>query len=802
MNVIARTTLSNKSDLPPRARKTAEVRVGGRADRGGGDGSHGRNSKRGRSCLKSRIAGRGTVSIHGFVCLLLIALAPGRAPAQPNDSTPAGNSASGVVEQVARQSRASVVVISVEGREGGQAGTGTGFIVSEEGLIATNLHVIGEARPIGVQKADGTKLSVAGVHAWDRAQDLAILRVERPEQPLQALPLAEDMRVEDGQAIVVMGNPYGLRHSVVAGVVSGTREIEGRTMLQLAIPIEPGNSGGPVLDASGRVLGVVTMKSAVTNNLGFAVTAEALRTLLEKPNPVPMDRWLTIGVVDRKKWNPLFGANWRQRAGRLHVEGAGDGFGGRSLCLWRQEVPEVPYEVAVAVRLDDESGAAGLVFCADGSDRHYGFYPSGGRLRLSAFRGPTVFSWQVLQETACDAYRPGEWNWLKVRVQPDRLSCYVNDVLAIESTDRSFSKGFAGLAKFRETVADFREFRVAKQIPSNRPDPATLERLFGWIDELPEAGELQHQDLRPLLDEVAQGRAALRERARQLQQRADQLRDIADELHVVSVLDELEKLLDGSGDDFDLLRASLLIARLDDDEVDVDGYVAEVDRMASELTDRLPDSADDAARREALHRYMFEENGFHGSRFDYYHRANSYMNRVIEDREGLPITLSVLFMEFAARIGLHVEGVGLPGHFVVRCGQGEGSELIDVFEGGRVLGRDALEKKVLATSGQPLRDEHPKAAGNREIAARMLRNLLGLAERSSDRKAMLRYLEALVVVEPDSIEHRGMRAILRFQNGRREAAVSDLDWILDLTPPGLDMDRIQQMRDQFLHAPR
>jgi len=96
-----------------------------------------------------------------------------------------------------------------------------------------------------------------------------------------------------GQAVVALGNPLGLTYSVVSGVVSGIREVEGRPMIQLAIPIEPGNSGGPVVDMQGRVQGIITLKSALTANLGFAMPVNALKLLLEKPNPVAMSRWLT-----------------------------------------------------------------------------------------------------------------------------------------------------------------------------------------------------------------------------------------------------------------------------------------------------------------------------------------------------------------------------------------------------------------------------------------------------------------------------------------------------------------------------
>ena len=285
---------------------------------------------------------------------------------------------------------------------------------------------------------------------------------------LQPLELGGKAAPSQGEPIVAMGNPHGLRHSVVSGVVSGRREIDGNSMIQLAMPIEPGNSGGPVLDMQRRVRGIVTMKSLVTENLGFAVDVNALRPLLEKPNPVPMSRWLTIGRLAADDWQPLMGANWQQRGGRILVNGTGKGFGGRSLCVWQHDPPKLPFEVAVSVKLDDEAGAAGLIFHSDSGNKHYGFYPSTGRLRLSRFSGPDVFSWQVLHEFSSDHYRPGEWNHLKVRVEKDKLLCYVNDQLVVESTDGAFTSGKVGLAKFRNTQAELSDFRSPAALPRHK----------------------------------------------------------------------------------------------------------------------------------------------------------------------------------------------------------------------------------------------------------------------------------------------------------------------------------------------
>jgi regulator of sirC expression with transglutaminase-like and TPR domain len=197
---------------------------------------------------------------------------------------------------------------------------------------------------------------------------------------------------------------------------------------------------------------------------------------------------------------------------------------------------------------------------------------------------------------------------------------------------------------------------------------------------------------------------------------------------------------------------------------------------------------------------LFKDNGFHGSRFDYYHRANSYMNRVISDREGIPISLSVLYMELGHRLGLRIEGVGLPGHFVVRYLPEKGDpQLIDVFDSAARLDQEATQR-LAGTGDRPLPEALLAAVDHRAILTRMLTNLLGLAQRQDDKPRILRYLDMMMIVDPESIQARGMRSILRYETGRRAAAIADLDWFLDNKPPELDLERIRQMRDLFIQG--
>ncbi|MCE9534448.1 MAG: S1C family serine protease, partial [Planctomycetes bacterium] len=214
------------------------------------------------------------------------------------------------VESLAKELKPSIVVITAKGRESSKDSLGTGFIIDANGLIATNFHVIGEGRALVVETADGKKHDVVSVQATDRVRDLAIIKIDGKNLP--ALPLGDSDKLTDGQSVVALGNPQGLKHSVVAGVVSGRREIDGQSMIQLAIPLEPGNSGGPLFDRQGRVMGVVTLKSLVTENLGYAMPISLLKPLLAKPNPVAMTHWVTLGSLDPDEWKPFMGASWKQ----------------------------------------------------------------------------------------------------------------------------------------------------------------------------------------------------------------------------------------------------------------------------------------------------------------------------------------------------------------------------------------------------------------------------------------------------------------------------------------------------------
>jgi len=721
-----------------------------------------------------------------FWLLLIFALTTFVGAAPKKSVAPAAKAES--VADLAQRLRPSVVVVSHYGRDGKQDGVGAGFVISPDGLIATCAHVIGEARPITVRLANGREHDVTEVHAWDRNLDLAIVRIDATK--LQPLALADSDQLTQGAPVVAMGNPLGMEHSVVQGVVSARREFEHVEMIQLAMPIEPGNSGGPLVDMEGRVHGLLTLKAALSANLGFATPVNELKKLIAKPNPVPMKRWLTIGALNAREWEPLLGARWQQRGGALHVEGMGQGFGGRSLCLSHKPVPERPYEVGVRVRLDDEAGAAGLVFAADGKDTHYGFYPTSGQLRLTRFEGPSVYSWTILSTTNSGHYRAGDWNDLRVRVETNKLLCYVNDQLVIESGDAALKRGRVGLAKFRQTKAEFREFRVGAKLD---PRPSVAPQLAHLLNA---TGDLREDALQPLLKtNAANVSRALTDEASRLEQRAVRMREMARNAQYEATQRELVQVMTAPDPEIDLFHATLLISKLDNPDLDVRAYREQLDALATELKSSMTTASTIDERVRRVIEFLFAESGFHGSRSDYYHRANSYIDRVMDDREGLPITLSVLFLELAQRVGVkHVSAAALPGRFMVLYVPAPGKERwIDVFDGGRLLSRAEVASVLRENNEAEVEADYLTAASKKEIVIRMLRNLANVAERNQEPRESLRYLDAVVALAPAAPLERLGRAMARIGAGDVRGAREDLRVVIDSEPDGVDVRRVEDL---------
>ena len=705
-------------------------------------------------------------------------------------------------EKLATKVKPSIALIESVDRMGQDGGRGTGFVVRKDGVIATNFHVIGEHRDFRVRFANGKSYEPQAILAVDRERDLALVKIDAEDLPVLALGDSDELKL--GQGILSLGNPLGYAYSVSRGVVAALRELEpgdGKPMVQVAIPIEPGSSGSPALDLKGNVIAVLAIKSG--GAMGFGVPVNALKQLLANPNPVSIKHWLTIGALDEDEWESVLGGNWRQRAGKIMASGMGSGFGGRMLCLSREKVPPTPYQVEIEVKLEDESGAAGLVFHGDGGEIHYGFYPTNGSLRLTRFEGPTVFNWTILQTVSSKAYKPGEWNRIRVSLgEEGQLACSVNDTVVIDLVDKGLTKGRVGLCKFRQPGAEFRRFRIAKSLPGREIPEGLVKLVRRVVRNLEDRKKLGSKELNSLVSIGKPASEVLLEKAEELEQSASRVRQLAQEVRVRAVIEELASSLQHEDEkSVDLFRCALLIARLDNEDFDPDIYLRRIDRIALKVKKSFPEKASGGQKLKILVSHLFDELGFHGSTLDYYHKSNSYLNEVMDDREGLPITLSVVLIELAERLDLPVTGLGIPGHFLTMYREDkEGKEpkkiaeeiLIDAFEGKFVTREEASE-----LSGFRLTEEDFKPARKRDIITRILRNLINVSERERDSVSRLRYLDATIAIEPNDTYLRAMRAMIHYGEGRFQQALSDIEILIENNPEGPEMKPLREIRDRL-----
>ena len=684
-------------------------------------------------------------------------------------------------------------------------------MVREDGVIATNFHVIGEHRDFSIRFSDGRTFRPRSILAIDRDRDLALVKIDAKKLPVLKLGNSRDLI--PGQAVLSIGNPLGYEHSVSRGVIAAIRELEfgdGRPMVQVAIPIEPGSSGSPALDLNGNVIAILSIKSG--GAMGFGVPVNELKRLLGETNPIPMQKWLTIGALDELEWKPVMNGSWKQRAGIITASGLGNGFGGRMLCLNQTKFPDLPFEIEVEVQLEDESGAAGLVFHADGKDRHFGFYPTNGSLRLTRFDGPNVFSWTILQTISSDAYKFNKWNRLRVRLEENgRLICSVNDEVVIDLLDHGLDSGQVGLCKFREPTARFRFFRISKRFPQSKVTPAFSNQVRKLVRPLLHRDSLDPREVDELVNMGNPTPQALRDHAMDLEKKAKEIKRLANEVRERLVIEELAKSLrNEERGTVDLLRSALLIARLDNENFDLDSYLEKADRLANKIKKSFGKSSSGEEKLIVLVRQLFDEMGFHGSTLDYHHRSNSYMNEVMDDREGLPITLSILLIELANRLDLPVSGLGLPGHFMAIYREDipvENSDkpkakelLIDSF-GGKIVSREEASR----ITGVPLKEEDFEPVSHRDIITRMLRNLIQSAEREEDSLARLRYVDAIIAIDPDDRYTRAMRAMIHYGEGRFTDALIDIEFLIEKNPNAPELDPLKVLRrrliDQGASAP-
>jgi regulator of sirC expression with transglutaminase-like and TPR domain len=255
-------------------------------------------------------------------------------------------------------------------------------------------------------------------------------------------------------------------------------------------------------------------------------------------------------------------------------------------------------------------------------------------------------------------------------------------------------------------------------------------------------------------------------------------------------------------EDIDLAAACFLIAQEEDPEVSVLAGVRTIDAIADPLLGVIDEDTPFFHAVHALNYRLFECEGFEGDTEEYDDPQNALLHRVLSRRRGLPITLSILYMEVGRRLGLDIQGVAFPGHFLVRIKDEWGECFVDPFHKGRVRLRSQLQKRLLRTMGaeQGRSPAHFETVSPRRILVRLLSNLKRMCLRRSEIEAALRASERIVILLPEHLEERRDRGLLYRQTGHAEAAIADLSEYLDAAPDAPDAPRVRQVLVQLLSS--
>ncbi|HEX7051398.1 MAG TPA: transglutaminase-like domain-containing protein [Longimicrobiales bacterium] len=247
--------------------------------------------------------------------------------------------------------------------------------------------------------------------------------------------------------------------------------------------------------------------------------------------------------------------------------------------------------------------------------------------------------------------------------------------------------------------------------------------------------------------------------------------------------------------EIDLAAAALLIAAEEYPQLAVAPYLRRLDLLAERVRDRLGNETAPLLVLQEVNRVLFDEEKFRGNAEAYYDPHNSYLNDVLDRRVGVPISLSVVYLEVGWRLGLPLAGIGFPGHFLVRY-QGEVvNVLLDPFDGGRFRFEDQAQELLDRVYGGLVRlqPEFLEPAGKKDMLVRLLKNLKAIHLNARDDRRALAAIERILLIRPGAVGELRDRGMLLARAGRVDEAIADLESYLSSAPEAPDARRVRHM---------
>lgn len=247
-------------------------------------------------------------------------------------------------------------------------------------------------------------------------------------------------------------------------------------------------------------------------------------------------------------------------------------------------------------------------------------------------------------------------------------------------------------------------------------------------------------------------------------------------------------------DALELARAALIIAAESDTNLDVDGELMQIRQWGDELNRRIEPGWNNLQKLARLRAFVFEDLGFRGDRLDYFSPSNSLLHEVMQRRRGIPLTLGILMLELGWRVGMPLEGVGFPGHFLVRLTGEPGDVLLDPFARGMMVREEDCRHMLLETTGGRM-DFDPEMIASvrkRDMILRLLNNLKNAYVRRGDDALALGVVDRLLILSPDNPDEIRDRGLLLFRLHRYAHALQCLTTYVEARPDAPDRETIDK----------
>ncbi|NES05966.1 MAG: tetratricopeptide repeat protein [Okeania sp. SIO2F4] len=254
-----------------------------------------------------------------------------------------------------------------------------------------------------------------------------------------------------------------------------------------------------------------------------------------------------------------------------------------------------------------------------------------------------------------------------------------------------------------------------------------------------------------------------------------------------------------SDEKIDLAKAALYLALEDDREFDPDEYLNALDTMANEVQETLPATLYPLQIIKSINNYLYNDLGFTGNTIDYYDPRNSFLNHVIERRTGIPITLSLVYLEIAKRINFPMVGIGMPGHFLIRPNFEEVGIYVDAFNQGEILFPQDCQEQLAKIYGQPveLQPQFLATVSNKQFLTRMLTNLKAIYLNRNEGLKAIAAIDRILLLFPNAVMEKRDRGVLYYQLNLWIEARQDLETYLVNLPQADDVEIIRQLLDRM-----